>query len=101
MAVRALPRRLLAFAAYGAAVAALFLILEPVLPSRANPEETAVAAPARPASAPLRVPAWAWDLHDWEATEPALRPPRPANVPKVLPRWYAEWHAWRLAVARR
>lgn len=95
--VRAFRRRLAVIAAYGAGLVSLYLIVDPVLPSRAHPEAAAVAAPARPASAPTRIPAWAWELYDWDVTEPALRPPRPATAPKIVPAWYAEWRTWRAA----
>ena len=98
--MRVFRRRVAVVAAYCAGVASLYLILDPVLPNRAHPEAAAVAAPARPASAPARIPAWAWELYDWEATEPALRAPRPAIAPKRLPAWYAEWRAWRAAMRR-
>lgn len=94
-----LRRRLVVFAVYGVGLASLYLIVDPVLPNTARPETAAVAAPARPASAPARIPAWAWELYDWETTEPALRPPRPAAAPMRPPAWYADWRAWRAAVA--
>ena len=93
-------RRLAALVAYGTAVAMLYLIAAPVLPNRAQPEEVAVAAPSRPAGVPARVPAWAWELFEWETTEPALRPRRPESVPRTLPAWYGEWRAWRSSVSR-
>jgi hypothetical protein len=93
-----LRRRVAAFLALALGLASLYLILDPVLPNRGRPEATAVAAPARPASAPTRIPAWAWELYDWEATEPALRPPRPAIAPQRVPAWYAEWRAWRVTL---
>lgn len=92
---------MLAVAAYALAVAALYLIVEPVLPRHVDSvDPQATAAPARPASAPARIPAWAWELHDWQRTDPVLRPPRPARAPKQVPRWYREWFAWRIAVSR-
>ena len=92
--------RLLALAAYCAAVGTLYLIVSPVLPLADHVETPATAAPARPASVPKRVPAWAWELHEWESTEPVLRGDRPAAAPLDPPRWYREWRAWRLAVGR-
>ena len=92
--------RLLAFAAYAGAIATLYLVVSPVLPFTEHVETPATAAPARPASVPARIPAWAWELHDWQSTDPALRGLRPASAPLQPPRWYREWHAWRLSVAR-
>lgn len=100
MGVRVFRRRLAVVAAYAAGVVSLYLIVDPVLPNRAHPEAAAVAAPTRPASVPMRIPAWAWELYDWDATEPALRPPRPSSAPKLVPAWYAEWRAWRAATTR-
>jgi hypothetical protein len=92
--------RLLALVAYCAAVATLYLVVSPVLPFSDHVETPATAAPARPASVPARVPAWAWDLLEWELTEPVLRGYRPSGAPLDPPRWYAEWRAWRVAVSR-
>ena len=100
MCVKVYRGRLLAFAAYIGAIATLYLVVSPVLPFADQVEAPATAAPARPASVPGRIPPWAWELHEWQSTEPALRGLRPAAAPLELPRWYRDWRAWRLAVRR-
>ena len=96
--------RFLAAAALAGSLSGLDLILEPVRPrdgTVAVDDEQAVAAPARPAGVPARIPAWAWELLDWELTEPALRAKRPAGAPAKLPAWYGDWRDWRTAVGAR
>lgn len=52
----------------------------------------------RPKGAPLRIPRWAWQLHEWLLTEPAKRGPRPAGAPLPTPDWFWPWRAWRMGV---
>jgi len=103
-------RRLLAFAAYGAAIGALVFILWPLLPiptggsggegDNANAAETpAQTVPARPKGIPARIPPWAWDLHKWLATSPDQRGARPKAAPAHVPTWFWTWRKWRLELA--
>jgi hypothetical protein len=102
-----ISRRLLAFAAYGAAIAALVFIVWPLLPvpSRNGSSEVPAAnaaevkAPARPSGLPHRIPSWAWDLHSWLLTAPADRGARPKAAPRHVPAWFWTWRSWRLALA--
>jgi hypothetical protein len=76
-----------------------YLVLDASLRSEAPVVATAPAV-ERPASAPGRVPPWAWELHRWQLTPPAVRGERPGGAPARLPGWYWDWRAWRLAVAQ-
>jgi hypothetical protein len=99
-------RRLLALAAYGAAIAALVFIVWPLLPTTApgstdSPVASAAEkkAPARPAGIPYRIPSWAWDLNSWLLTSPQDRGARPKAAPGHVPAWFWTWRTWRLALA--
>lgn len=98
-------RRLFAFAAYGAAIAALVFIVWPLLPtggagSSESPVANAAATkvPARPKGIPYRIPGWAWDLHSWLLTAPQDRGARPKAAPGHVPAWFWTWREWRLAL---
>lgn len=100
-------RRLLALLAIAAVLGALFAAVSPLLPNEWVPwQSSRDAAPAvaplppRPATAPARIPTWAWALHSWHSTAPAERGARPVAAPARVPAWYWDWRAWRLAVAR-
>jgi len=102
--VRRISRRLLAFAAYGGALAVLVLILWPLVPREAGGEAqtanaAATKAPARPAGIPHRIPSWAWDLHAWLLTPPDERDARPKAAPRHVPAWFWTWRGWRLDLA--
>jgi hypothetical protein len=94
--------RLFAVAAYGAALFIAYQLISPVLPERggtASPAATASEPIPRPASAPARVPEWAWAMHRWHSTPAAERGARPQGAPQRLPAWYWDWREWRLSVA--
>jgi len=50
----------------------------------------------RPADAPEKIPAWAWELMVWH--DSARRGPRPTKAPRSVPQWYWAWRAWRLGL---
>jgi stage II sporulation protein D len=59
---------------------------------------TAAAGPrTRPATAPARIPAWAWRMLEWHGRPAAQRGPRPAAAPPALPGWYWDWRLWRVS----
>ena len=97
--------RLLVVTAYVGVLALVYLIVSPVLPEtarfwdhRAPATAPAPPQPVRPANAPTRIPAWAWELHAWHLTPAAERGERP-DAPARLPAWYWEWRTWRLELA--
>ena len=57
-----------------------------------SPAVKVVVAP-RPKAVPKKIPAWALELHAWQAKPAAKRGPRPA-APSPLPAWYAAWTRW-------
>lgn len=48
----------------------------------------------RPKIAPVRIPAWAWDIMVWQ--DNGKHGPRPKAAPARLPVWYWAWRLWRL-----
>jgi hypothetical protein len=97
-------RRAVAGVAAASLLAALFLSVSPVLPADLVPWRTETTLPepvlpARPASVPAQVPAWAWEMHEWHAKRPIDRGRRPRAAPQSLPAWYWEWRAWRVLVS--
>jgi hypothetical protein len=67
-------------------------------PAQAEPVEVApaeAAPPPRPASAPKRIPAWAWATYRWHDDHAGVRP---VDAPPTLPAWYWEWRAWKARV---
>ena len=59
---------------------------------------TPVPQNGRPASAPKRIPAWAWALMVWH--DSGRKGTRPANAPAKVPAWYWAWRAWRLGIRK-
>ncbi|MCP9487672.1 MAG: peptidoglycan recognition protein [Gaiellaceae bacterium MAG52_C11] len=66
-----------------------------------GPEERLRTPPARPSGTPRAIPAWAWQLHTWHATQPDERGPRPRGAPRPLPAWYWPWRRWRRSIEVR
>ncbi len=48
----------------------------------------------RPTSAPAALPAWTWEVFNWQ--ERGSLGPRP-KAPLPLPPWYWKWRAWRVS----
>ncbi len=57
------------------------------------PSKPLVVVPTRrPSKIPKALPAWAWQLFDWQQNgKPGPRP----DAPKIVPSWYWRWAAWR------
>jgi hypothetical protein len=91
--------RLLATAALATVAFAGYLVVEASLRSDAAPVPPPTPTLERPASAPARIPGWAWELHRWQLTKPIARGERPASAPASVPSWYWDWRAWRMSLA--
>ena len=60
-----------------------------------KPSRPLVVVPTtRPALVPRIVPAWSWQLYDWQHGGGGTRP---ARAPRRPPAWYWAWAAWRAA----
>lgn len=63
-----------------------------------KPSRPLVVVPTtRPATVPRAVPAWAWQLYNWQHGGGGTRP---ARAPRRPPAWYWAWAAWRAAPFR-
>lgn len=67
--------------------------------NRSIPSRAVVVVPVpRPSTAPRAIPAWAWQLLDWQRH--GRSGTRPQEAPARPPAWYWRWASWQLAPYR-